>query len=96
MGTLGAGDVVGGAVPVVDSGVVAGSATLAVTGDGRLDLTGNNTHTGAVTITSGELRLSGAPRLDLDLAGPFASAVVAALDGAPVVPARAPQEGREP
>lgn len=41
------------------SGVVSGSADLAVTGNGRLDLTGNNTHTGAVNVTSAELRLSG-------------------------------------
>ncbi len=42
------------------SGVVSGAATLAVEGNGRLDLTANNTHTGAVTVTGAELRLSGA------------------------------------
>ena len=35
-----------------------------------------------------ELRLSGAPRVDLVLAGPFAPAVVATLDGAALLPAR--------
>lgn len=42
------------------SGVVSGSASLAVTGNGRLDLTANNTHTGAVTITGAEVRLASA------------------------------------
>lgn len=42
------------------SGVISGSASLAVTGNGRLDLTANNTHSGAVTITGAELRISGA------------------------------------
>ena len=41
------------------SGVVSGSAGLAVTGNGRLDLTADNIHTGAVTITGAEVRLSG-------------------------------------
>ena len=42
------------------SGIVSGAAGLALTGNGRLDLTANNTHTGAVTVTGSELRLSGA------------------------------------
>jgi autotransporter-associated beta strand protein len=41
------------------SGVVSGSADLAVIGTGRLDMTANNTHTGAVTVAGSELRLSG-------------------------------------
>ena len=41
------------------SGVVSGSAGLAVTGNGRLDLTANNTYTGATTVSGGELRVSG-------------------------------------
>lgn len=42
------------------SGVISGSADLAVTGTGRLDLTADNTHTGAVMVAGSELRLSGA------------------------------------
>ncbi|MDF3057948.1 MAG: autotransporter-associated beta strand repeat protein [Rariglobus sp.] len=41
------------------SGAVSGAANLAVTGTGRLDLTADNTHTGAVTVAGSELRLSG-------------------------------------
>ena len=40
------------------SGAVSGAAALEVTGNGRLDLTADNTHTGAVTITGAELRLA--------------------------------------
>ena len=47
----------------------------------RLDLSS----AGLDTARSLSLRLSGGPRLDLALAGPFAPALVATLDGAPVV-----------
>src|SRR5690606_20387078 len=40
------------------SGVVSGAASLNVIGNGRLDLTANNTHTGAVTVAGAELRLA--------------------------------------
>ncbi|MCC6414352.1 MAG: autotransporter-associated beta strand repeat-containing protein [Opitutaceae bacterium] len=42
------------------SGVMSGAANLEVVGNGRLDLTANNTHTGAVTVAGSELRISGA------------------------------------
>jgi autotransporter-associated beta strand protein len=42
------------------SGVVSGAANLAVTGNGRLDLTATNTNSGLVTIAGSEVRLSGA------------------------------------
>ncbi len=42
------------------SGVVSGAATLAVTGNGRLDLTAVNTNSGPVSITGAEVRLTGA------------------------------------
>ena len=41
------------------SGVVSGAANLAVTGNGRLDLTAANTNSGTVTITGSEMRLTG-------------------------------------
>ncbi len=42
------------------SGVVSGAANLVVIGNGRLDLTANNTNTGTVTVKGAELRLQGA------------------------------------
>ncbi len=45
------------------SGVVSGAAGLAVTGNGRLDLSAANTHSGAVTVTGAELRLTGSGTL---------------------------------
>ncbi len=47
------------------SGAVSGAAALEVTGNGRLDLTADNSHTGAVTVTGAELRLTGATTGDL-------------------------------
>jgi autotransporter-associated beta strand protein len=41
------------------TGLVSGTATLALTGDGRLDLTAANPHAGALTLSGAELRLTG-------------------------------------
>jgi autotransporter-associated beta strand protein len=51
------------------SGIVSGSANLAVTGNGRLDLTAANTNNGSVTITGSEVRLNGAAGTMLSASG---------------------------
>ncbi|MFO1522708.1 MAG: autotransporter-associated beta strand repeat-containing protein [Kiritimatiellia bacterium] len=51
--------------PLTVSGVVSGTSTLAKSGTGTIQVTGDNTFTGALTVSAGTFEVGGAGRLNL-------------------------------